>query len=81
MGKYIVKGPVTVVDGKKVKRYTKAHTEAVEITDSVAKKLGDKVEKVGTGDDDGQADSKGGGPSADTADTQAANASKGAKGR
>ncbi len=79
MGKYRVTAPVSFLDGKKVKRFTRAHTDAVEISDSVAKKLGDKVEKVGDGDDSGDSGDSAGGPSVDTADTQAADASKGSR--
>jgi hypothetical protein len=77
MGKYRVTAPVSYLSGKKVVRYSRPHNEVVEIDDAVAKKLGDRVEKVGNSDS-GESNS---GPSADTADTQAANASKGAKGR
>ena len=47
MGKYRIDGPAIVQKGNKVVRYTKAHDEAVNIDDAVAKKLGDKVRPVG----------------------------------
>lgn len=56
MGKYRVTAPVSYLEGKKVKHFTRAHNDVVEIEDSVAKKLGDKVERIGSGEESEGAD-------------------------
>ena len=47
MGKYRILKPVTFLKGNKVVRYRKPSTDAVNLDDAVAKKLGDKVRAVG----------------------------------